>query len=737
MRLKTTLFLFTTLLYFAQVEAQSCNADFEERNGLAVVELDSKTAGSWVRRNESGASGGRALYYNGGNFFNNPPGNSVLNYRVRVNSAGTYRVIIRNKIGIISSGPEPATSEHNDLWLRISGAEFYGLRDGRRVYPKGSGRTPNPEGASGNGYLKVYTNQLGWNWRTLTNDGPGYQIYVRFASAGVYNINIGGRSNGYFIDKLAMYKEGSVSASQAQNAAATPCSGGTPSNNAPSVTITSPSNGQDFNSGADITVRLNSSDSDGSVVQHEIFVNNNRVSNQGGTYTPYVLRNVNPANYAIRATVTDNDGAKSSSTVNITVGDATPPPPGNVAPTVTITSPSNGQNVAAGSNVSVQLNASDSDGSISRHQIFVNGTLVDTDGAGYTPHVIRNIAAGDYTIRATVTDNGGKTATSTVNISAGGGTPPPPPPGGNAAPTVSFTNLANGDQVNVGSTVFVGINANDSDGSVVKHQVFVNGLLVDTDGSNYTPHPIRNIAAGNYTIKVTVTDNDGATGSSTVTITAGSGTPPPPTNSDFSFNLINAASNSVIGPLVNGSSLSTTKTQNVNIRVNVPAGSGTKRVGVEVKRNGTTIREGFEFFWPYSVFGDTSGNYQGVTLQSGSYTMTVAAYTSTSDINSVVARTTINFTVGSSSGKSAFLYPNPVSTDGKVSVRLPEGASGKYEYSVTNSLGVQVEKGTFDAASSQRDVELSLPNIGRQVQGVYYMTLRSSGSKETIPLIRE
>lgn len=641
MRLKTTLFLFTTLLYFTQVEAQSCDgADFEERNGIAILELDSKVSGSWKKENISGASGGQALTYRGSDKFNTP-GTSAIVYKVKINSPGTYRFKWRNRISIIGSGPEPANTEHNDSWLKIDASDFYGATGNTRVYPGGSGKTPVAKGSTSGGWFKIYTNSIGWSWITRTSDFENHNIYARFNSAGVYNIRVSARSKGHSIDRMVLYKENQYSNSESESLtrAVTSCSGGTP------------------------------------------------------------------------------------------------PPTDNVAPTVSITSPNGGQTFNAGSNVTVRLSANDSDGNITKHQIFVNNKLVDTDGAGYSPHVINNIAPGNYAIRATVTDNGGKTASQTINISVGDDDTPPPPPTGNEAPTVSFKSLSNGDQVAVGSTVFVGINANDSDGSIVKHQVFVNGKLVDTDGSNYTPHPIRNISAGSYTIKVTVTDNKGATGSSTVTITAGSGTPPPPTNSDISFNLINASTNSSIGALVDGSSLNSSKVQNVNIRVNVP--SGTRRVGLEVLRNGNRVKVGFEFFWPYSVYGDTNGNYQGVTLQSGTYTLIAGAYSSTSDINSVIARKTIKFTVGSSSGKSAILFPNPVSTDGKVSVRLPEGASGKYEYSVTNSLGVQVEKGTFDAACSQRDVELNLSNIGRQVQGVYYMTLSSSGSKETIPLIRE
>jgi hypothetical protein len=85
---------------------------------------------------------------------------------------------------------------------------------------------------------------------------------------------------------------------------------------------------------------------------------------------------------------------------------------------VRITSPAAG-NFTAGSNVSVQLSANDPDGSVVKHEIFVNNTLVDTDPAFFTPHVIQNIANGSYAIRARVTDNGGATAETTVNITVG------------------------------------------------------------------------------------------------------------------------------------------------------------------------------------------------------------------------------------------------------------------------------------------------------------------------------
>ena len=93
---------------------------------------------------------------------------------------------------------------------------------------------------------------------------------------------------------------------------------------------------------------------------------------------------------------------------------------GSGDPVVAITNPADGENFNAGNDVRIELAASDSDGSVVRHQIYVNGALVDTDGSGYTPHVIRNIENGAYTIRAVVTDNNGNQGESIVNITVGG-----------------------------------------------------------------------------------------------------------------------------------------------------------------------------------------------------------------------------------------------------------------------------------------------------------------------------
>ena len=776
MKMKITLFLLFLILWYPQVNAQCSGFDFEEVNGIAILEVESKVAGDWRKESSSQASGGSALTYRGPNYFSSP-GNSTITYRLKINSPGTYRFVWRSNITILATNA-PANTEHNDSWLKISASNFFGKRGTSVVYPGGSGKTPVARGATSGGWFKIFTSTLGWNWTTLTSDNDGHSVYATFNSAGTYNVQIAGRSNGHAIDRLVLYKEGSYSGSQAQSLsrAATNCSGGTTTtpppttppttpptipttNQAPTVGISNPGSGQSINVGSNVSINLTANDADGSIVKHEVFVNNTRVDSDGATYTPYVINDIQAGTYAIRAVVTDNGGKTGATTVNITIGtgSVTNPnpnpnpnpttPPSSSGPVVSITSPTAGQNFNTGSNVAINLSASDAGGSITRHQIFVNNTLVDTDGGSYTPYIIRGINAGSYTITATVTDNDGNKTSSTVNISAGGGssttnppTPPTPPTSGNAAPTVQFTSLSSGQVIAPGTRVPLQLSTNDVDGTVVRHQVFINNKLVDTDGSNYTPHPFQESGLGNYTISVVVTDNEGATGLAEINVTVGTGTTqpaPPPTTppaSGITFDLINATTNNAIATITNGTVVNTASAQGINVRANV---SSSQVKSVVFALSGARTATGIESVAPYALFGDLGSNYIAENLPNGSYTLTASAYNGSSGSGQLIAQSTINFSVGSNTSKTAVAFPNPVSSDGKVSIRLPEGSSGVFYYTVSNSLGVPVEQGKFTAQTQFREVNLELLQIGRQSPGVYYLNLMSLDSKQTIPLIKK
>jgi hypothetical protein len=512
------------------------------------------------------------------------------------------------------------------------------------------------------------------------------------------------------------------------------------SNDAPTVNISNLNDGQIIAAGSNVSVAVNSSDSDGSVVKHQVFVNDVLVDTDGASYTPHIIEGISTGNYSIKATVTDNSGETTSDTVIITVNnDDEPvtnptPPTSSSDPAVTITNLTNGQSFTAGSDISVNLTASDADGSVVKYQIFVNDVLVDTDGVNYTPHIISSISNGNYEIKATVTDDDNNTNSAVVNIVVGSSTTPTPPTSGNQAPTVQITSLSEGQVISVGEEVLVGLVANDSDGDVIKYQVYIDGNLVDTDGEVYTSHPFQESISGNYQIEVVVTDNDGATSSDVVNISVGSSsTPTTPTTPSLTLNLIDAISNVNIGTLSNGLVLSSSNTQNVNVRANVPSEAKSVLFVLSGEQNETR----YENVAPYALYGDVDGDYNASNLANGSYTLKVSAYSNINGSGTLVATETITFSVGSITNKTAYAFPNPIQADGKVSVHLPKGNGGNYEYTVSNAMGVQLEKGTFKADQSETDVNLELSNIGRQTKGVYYLSISKGGSNQIIPLLRK
>jgi YVTN family beta-propeller protein len=88
--------------------------------------------------------------------------------------------------------------------------------------------------------------------------------------------------------------------------------------------------------------------------------------------------------------------------------------PANVAPTVSLTAPSAGAAVVAGTAVTLSATAADTDGTVARVEFYAGATLVGTDttapyGVGWTP-----ATAGSYALTARAFDNAGASTTSAV-----------------------------------------------------------------------------------------------------------------------------------------------------------------------------------------------------------------------------------------------------------------------------------------------------------------------------------
>lgn len=100
----------------------------------------------------------------------------------------------------------------------------------------------------------------------------------------------------------------------------------------------------------------------------------------------------------------------------------------NQSPTVSITSPTNGQNFAtAPASITLTANVSDTDGSIAKVEFYMDNMLRGTDGDNRAPwsYTFGSVTAGSHTYKVTAYDDKGATASASVSVTVGAGSPAP------------------------------------------------------------------------------------------------------------------------------------------------------------------------------------------------------------------------------------------------------------------------------------------------------------------------
>jgi chitinase len=175
----------------------------------------------------------------------------------------------------------------------------------------------------------------------------------------------------------------------------------------------------------------------------------------------------------------------------------------NVAPSISLTAPSNGQTFAGGSNITLTANAQDSDGSIASVEFFRGSASLGIDSAAPFSAVWNNASAGSYALTARATDNGGAATTSaTVNVTVNTvttDTTPPSIPAGLASSSQTATSITLGwsaSSDNVGGS------------GVAGYDVYRDGVLVGAPtATSFTNTGLT--AASNYSYRVSARDNAG------------------------------------------------------------------------------------------------------------------------------------------------------------------------------------------------------------------------------------
>ncbi|QKX05475.1 T9SS type A sorting domain-containing protein [Aquimarina sp. TRL1] len=347
-------------------------------------------------------------------------------------------------------------------------------------------------------------------------------------------------------------------------------SDGTP-NEPPTVSITSPANNATFDAGASIEVTALAADIDGSIAKVEFFSNGTKLGESTASPHSYTITNAAVGTYSLTAKATDDKGAMATSeAVAITVktvggGDCANIPqyvagtsytknqevknasqkfkcdvpgwcssnaawayePGkgaywqqawtkvgdcggsnNSSPITSITSPANNSTFQAGTAITIQATASDSDGTVTKVAFYSGNTKLGEDTTAPYEYVWQNAAAGSYSLTVKATDNeGGTGMSSAVSITVEGG-------GSNTPPTAKIMSPANGATFDQGAPIVVDVTAKDSDGTIAKVEFFSNGTKIGESTTAPYTTTITNAAAGTYTLTATATDDKGASGSS-------------------------------------------------------------------------------------------------------------------------------------------------------------------------------------------------------------------------------
>jgi len=186
--------------------------------------------------------------------------------------------------------------------------------------------------------------------------------------------------------------------------------GGTIIGTPPTVNVTNPTPEENVVVNTPVTLSATGNAPNGNIQQIEFLVDNTVLST--ATKYPYsvIWTPTNLGTYTITAQVTDNVGDKENSTA-ITVNVVPEPPP-----LVSISSPSSGGIVTAGSGIAVTATASSPTGTIASVQFYANGISIGS--AATPPYSVTwtPLSTGVYTLVAIAADNSGETTTSSSAI---------------------------------------------------------------------------------------------------------------------------------------------------------------------------------------------------------------------------------------------------------------------------------------------------------------------------------
>jgi hypothetical protein len=275
-----------------------------------------------------------------------------------------------------------------------------------------------------------------------------------------------------------------------------------PNNQPPTATITQPASMQTVFQGTAVTFAGSGTDPEDGALTGMALSWTSSLDGALGTGSPLSVSTLTAGDHTITLVARDSGGNSGTATVLVRVL------PQNQAPTVSITAPTPGLSVAAGTMVTFAGTATDpEDGALSGASVRWSSSRDGALGTG-TSLTTGSLSVGAHTITLTATDSGGRSGSAsiavTVTMSAM-----------NVPPLARLTGPGTGQATDV--LTFDGSTSTDSDGTVVSYRFdFGDGSMPITSAMATATHAFA--AAGTYTVTLTVTDDRGATASATLLV---------------------------------------------------------------------------------------------------------------------------------------------------------------------------------------------------------------------------
>jgi uncharacterized protein YjdB len=744
-------FLLENILKFSsEAEFFACTQPYQDINGLVVMEAENLSVPSgWAKQSSfSGYTGSGYINWTGSEYFSSV-GNGLISTKIFINSPGVYRFQMRSRVGNGTS-----STEHNDTWVRFPDASDYFALKGSgttKIYPKGSGKTPNPNGAGSAGWFKIYMNSLNWTWSTLTSDNDPHDIYVQFNSSGVYTMELSARSAFHLIDRIVLHKNASNPLSLTNPE--TKCSDQVTNIPVTSVALNPTTASIQTGSTSQLSATVSPTNATNKTVtwsssnSNVASVNSNGLVSGVAVGTAIITARTQDGNFSATSSITVTQNSSSISIAGFVLINA-----GNDTEIQTLT---NGTQLLSSQVGSLSLNVKVNTNPTTVGSVFISlsGPVNATRTENGAPYALFGDTNGNYTGRTLPNGNytlsaipysgsnrsGTEGATTTIQFSI-----------------VSSTSIAvTGIEVSPSSaSIEIGGNqqliatvlpSNASNKSIIWSSSNSNIASVNSSGL------VTALSAGSATITASTQDGN-FTASSGITVTQSV-----PNLGITSFVLINAGNNSEIQTLSNGSLLLSNQVGSLSLNIKVNTNPNT--VGsVFISLTGPVNATRTESVAPYALFGDNNGNYSGRILPNGNYTLSAIAYSGANRSGTAGPLTTISFQISNTNSRmiggndpelimdssnsvlangkenkmssseknldfkteSLKVYPNPVK-ENKLYISDPLWNDETINYSIYSGTGKMLVNGSVKIGPL-KSIEVNLDK-NKFPSGVYYMVL--------------